>query len=85
MRSLGRSTASASRTNCPHSGELMPCIALVASSRQWPPWAATTVRRAWSHNCSESTTTPSRSNTTAPITSTSPGAILTGQRHRERC
>src|SRR5215469_3896581 len=62
-----RSTARASRIYLDHSAELMPCMAAVASSRQRPWWRAATSRRAWSHNRSESSSTPSRSNTTARI------------------
>src|SRR4029079_14733739 len=43
----------------------MPCIAVVASPVHRPPRSATTARRTSSQTCSESTSTPSRSNTIA--------------------
>src|SRR3954452_13227634 len=43
----------------------MPCIAVVASAVHRPPRSATTARRTSSQTCSESTSTPSRSNTIA--------------------
>jgi hypothetical protein len=58
-------TPSSSRTYRDHSGALIPIIARVASSFQRPPCSATTARRAASHAPSESTSTPSWSNSTA--------------------
>src|SRR5271170_6610231 len=50
-----------------HSGVLMPMIRRCASGVQRPPRSATRPRRTCSQTGSESTSTPSRSNTTALI------------------
>src|SRR5215470_7946942 len=50
-----------------HSPVLMPISRCCASGAQWPPCSATTCRRTCSQTGSESTSTPSRSNTTASI------------------
>src|SRR5438046_354329 len=50
-----------------HSGELIPIMSACAWSCQRPPRSRARTSRISSHNCSESTSTPSRSKTTAAI------------------
>src|SRR3954468_1908002 len=50
-----------------HSGELIPIMSACAWSCQRPPRSRARSSRTTSHSCSESTSTPSRSKTTAAI------------------
>ncbi len=65
VRGCGRHLELVAEVATPLLCQLIPIIAWVAPSRQVPPASATTARRAPSHTVSESTITPSRSNTTA--------------------
>src|SRR3954452_20883500 len=67
MSSGASGTPTRSRTYADHSGALMPIIAAVASSGHGRPCPAASARRPPSQADSESSSSPSRSNTTARI------------------